>query len=69
VLEGAVGDRVLRGAERAAAEAPTPETPVDVVEEAARTAFGDGDGDGDRTRDKRERRRQRRQARPHGRPR
>jgi SecD/SecF fusion protein len=68
VLEGAAGDRVLRQAEVAAAQEPTPETPVDVVEDAARSAFGDGDGDRV-ARDKRERRRQRRQARPHGRPR
>jgi len=68
VLEGAAGDRVLRQAEVAAAAEPAPETPVDVVEDAAGSAFGDGDGDRV-SRDKRERRRQRRQARPHGRPR
>jgi SecD/SecF fusion protein len=59
-IEGSVGDRVLRQAELAAAEEPTPPTPVDVVESAL-------DGDDDEA--KRERRRQRRKTRPHGRAR
>jgi SecD/SecF fusion protein len=59
-VEGSVGDRVLRQAELAAAEEPTPQTPVDVVESAL-------DGDDDEA--KRERRRQRRKTRPHGRAR
>jgi SecD/SecF fusion protein len=53
-------ESVLVEAERAAAEEPTPETPVDVIE----NALTDGDSDA-----KRERRRQRRKSRPHGRAR
>jgi SecD/SecF fusion protein len=63
--EGKAGDRVLAAAERAAADEPTPETPLDVVEEGI-AAIG---GDGKDPEAKRERRRQRRQSRPHGRPR
>jgi SecD/SecF fusion protein len=59
-IEGSVATRILRQAEEAAAEEPTPATPVDVVE----AALTDGD-----TEAKRERRRQRRRARPHGRAR
>jgi SecD/SecF fusion protein len=59
-MEGSVGDRVLRQAELAAAEEPTPPTPVDVVESAL---------DGNDEEAKRERRRQRRKTRPHGRAR
>jgi SecD/SecF fusion protein len=59
-IEGSVAARILRQAEEAAAEEPTPATPVDVVEEA----ITDGDSEA-----KRERRRQRRRARPHGRAR
>jgi SecD/SecF fusion protein len=59
-IEGSVGERVLRQAEIAASEEPTPATPVDVIEEA----IVDGDSDA-----KRERRRQRRKTRPHGRAR
>jgi hypothetical protein len=51
---------VLAEAERAAAEEPTPETPLDVIEDA----LSDGDPAA-----KKERRRQRRRARPHGRAR
>jgi SecD/SecF fusion protein len=60
--EGSVGQRLLQEAERAAAEEPAPQTPVDVVQ----TAVGDGVDDAAA---KRERRRQRRNARPHGRAR
>jgi SecD/SecF fusion protein len=59
-IEGSVAARILRQAEEAAAEEPTPATPVDVVE----AAVTDGDSEA-----KRERRRQRRRARPHGRAR
>jgi SecD/SecF fusion protein len=69
VLEGAAGDRVLRQAERAAAEEPAPATPVDEIEHAVAAIGGDGDGDGDGRDAKRERRRQRRKTRPHGRAR
>jgi len=55
--------QVLEEAERAAAAAPAPETPVDLIESGI-AAARDGD-----TEQKRERRRQRRQSRPHGRPR
>jgi SecD/SecF fusion protein len=58
--EGSLGSRVLAQAERAAAEEPTPDTPLDVVEDA----LTDGDSEA-----KRERRRQRRKTRPHGRAR
>jgi SecD/SecF fusion protein len=63
-LEGAAGERVLREAERAAAEEPAPSTPVDELKEAV-AAVTDGDGREAR----RERRRQRRKTRPHGRAR
>jgi hypothetical protein len=61
--------RLLRRAERAAADEPTPLTPMDEVEKGIAAveheiaAVVEGDDA------KRERRRQRRQARPHGRPR
>ncbi|MFL5964350.1 MAG: protein translocase subunit SecD [Gaiellaceae bacterium] len=58
--EGSFSSRVLVEAEKAAAEEPTPETPLDVIEDA----LTDGDSEA-----KRERRRQRRKARPHGRAR
>jgi SecD/SecF fusion protein len=61
VLPGPAAERVLERAEHAAMEEPTPETPMDEVEQAIGAVI-DGDA-------KRERRRQRRQARPHGRPR
>jgi SecD/SecF fusion protein len=61
--EGHAADRLLREAEEAAANAPAPETPVDLVESGLAAAT-DGDSDA-----KRARRRQRRQNRPHGRPR
>jgi SecD/SecF fusion protein len=60
VSEGSVGDRVLVAAQKAAADEPTPATPLDVVE----AVVADGDEEA-----KRERRRQRRKARPHGRAR
>ncbi len=60
-IEGSVAARLLRQAEVAAAEEPTPATPVDVVESVVDEAT-DSDA-------KRERRRQRRKARPHGRAR
>jgi SecD/SecF fusion protein len=63
-VEGPAADRVLLEATRAAAQEPTPATPVDEVEEAVAAVTGDGDSD-----DKRERRRQRRRTRPHGRAR
>jgi SecD/SecF fusion protein len=56
---------VLRGAERAAAAAPAPATPVDAIGEAVEAVVGDGD----EAAAKRERRRQRRRSRPHGRAR
>jgi hypothetical protein len=61
--EGAAGDRLLREAEQAAAEEPTPETPIDVIEDVV-TADGKDDEAA-----KLERRRQRRRSRPHGRAR
>jgi SecD/SecF fusion protein len=61
--EGPAADALLQEAERAAAEEPAPETPVDLVESGI-SAARDGDPEA-----KRERRRQRRQSRPHGRPR
>jgi hypothetical protein len=60
-MEGSVGERVLRQAEVAAAAEPTPETPMDVVEDALAP---DGNAEA-----KLERRRQRRKTRPHGRAR
>jgi SecD/SecF fusion protein len=59
-MEGSVGERVLRQAEVAAADEPTPATPIDVIEDVVT----DGDAEA-----KRARRRQRRKARPHGRAR
>ncbi len=64
--------QALRRAERAAAEAPSPATPLDAIEDAIEAVTGiDVDGDGEvTTRDaKREKRRQRRKSRPHGRAR
>ena len=58
--EGPKADRLLAEAEQAAADEPTPETPLDVIE----AAVTDGDPEA-----KRERRRQRRKSRPHGRAR
>jgi hypothetical protein len=52
---------VLAEAEKAAADEPNPETPLDVVEDAIGL---DGDAEA-----KKERRRQRRKSRPHGRAR
>jgi SecD/SecF fusion protein len=60
--EGAESQRLLQQAEVAAAEEPTPVTPVDVVTAAL-------EGNGDDAAAKRERRRQRRRSRPHGRAR
>jgi SecD/SecF fusion protein len=57
--EGAKADRLLAEAEQAAADEPTPETPLDVI-----AAVVDDDPDA-----KREARRQRRKSRPHGRAR
>ncbi|HLM34793.1 MAG TPA: protein translocase subunit SecD [Gaiellaceae bacterium] len=64
VVDGLTSDRVLAEAERAAAEAPAPRTPVDEIQEAVAAVAGDGDSEA-----KRERRRQRRRTRPHGRAR
>jgi len=61
--EGAAADSLLQEAEEAAAAAPMPETPIDLVESGISSAR-DGDAEA-----KRVRRRQRRQSRPHGRPR
>ncbi|MDX6427083.1 MAG: SecD/SecF fusion protein, partial [Gaiellaceae bacterium] len=58
--EGSMSARVLAEAEKAASEEPTPETPLDVLEDA----LTDGDSEA-----KKERRRQRRKSRPHGRAR
>ena len=63
--EGAAADRLLAQAEIAAADEPTPETPLDVVESGV-GAVTDGPLDDEA---KRERRRQRRKSRPHGRAR
>ncbi|HEY3922802.1 MAG TPA: protein translocase subunit SecD [Gaiellaceae bacterium] len=62
-LSERASQRMLDRAEKAAAEEPTPETPVDVIEDAI-GAVTDGGDDA-----KRERRRQRRKTRPHGRAR
>jgi SecD/SecF fusion protein len=68
VLDDAGSRKLLRRAERAAAEEPAPETPIDYVEDAIEAVVDAAGGDG--TRDaKRERRRQRRRSRPHGRAR
>jgi SecD/SecF fusion protein len=56
--------RLLAEAEQAAARAPTPTTPMDVIEAGVASAADSIDPDA-----KKERRRQRRQSRPHGRPR
>ena len=58
--EGSFSSRVLAEAEKAASEEPTPETPLDVIEDV----LTDGDSAA-----KKERRRQRRKSRPHGRAR
>jgi SecD/SecF fusion protein len=58
--EGSAGNRLLAEAEIAAAEEPTPATPLDVAE----SVLTDGNAEA-----KRERRRQRRRTRPHGRAR
>jgi SecD/SecF fusion protein len=58
--EGSFSGRVLAEAEKAASEEPTPETPLDVIEDV----LTDGDSAA-----KKERRRQRRKSRPHGRAR
>jgi SecD/SecF fusion protein len=58
--------RILRRAEQAAVAEPTPETPMDVIEDAIEHTIDIVDGDGARDA-KRERRRQRRKTRPHGR--
>jgi SecD/SecF fusion protein len=58
--------RVLRRAEQAAGDEPTPETPMDVIEGAIEHTIEAVEGDGARDA-KRERRRQRRKTRPHGR--
>jgi SecD/SecF fusion protein len=63
-VDGVAGERVLREAQRAAAEEPAPPTPVDEIQEAVAAVAGDGDSEA-----KRERRRQRRRTRPHGRAR
>jgi SecD/SecF fusion protein len=60
-IEGSVAQRLLRHAEVAAAEEPTPATPIDAVEAVV--------GEAANSDAKRERRRQRRRARPHGRAR
>ena len=57
--------RVIREAEQAAADEPTPVTPIDEIEHVLGVS---ADG-GESAEAKRERRRQRRQSRPHGRPR
>jgi SecD/SecF fusion protein len=58
---GSVGQAALGRAEQAASAEPTPETPVDVIQNVL---VEDGDAEA-----KRERRRQRRKTRPHGRAR
>jgi SecD/SecF fusion protein len=60
--------RVLRRAELAAGAEPTPETPMDVIEETIEGIVDPQHAPHDATRDaKRERRRHRRRTRPHGR--
>ena len=59
--DGSISSRVLAEAEKAAADEPTPDTPLDVIEEAI--------GLDDDSEAKKERRRQRRKSRPHGRAR
>jgi SecD/SecF fusion protein len=59
-FEGSVAARLVQEAEVAAAEAPAPDSPLDVIE----SAVSDGSSDA-----KRELRRQRRKSRPHGRAR
>lgn len=61
-VDGSVGTRVLGRAEQAAAAEPTPETPIDALENVIADSGGDEEA-------KRERRRQRRKTRPHGRAR
>jgi SecD/SecF fusion protein len=60
-MEGSISSRVLVEAEKAAADEPTPDTPLDVLEDAI--------GLDDDSEAKKERRRQRRKSRPHGRAR
>jgi SecD/SecF fusion protein len=60
--EGVRADRFLAQAERAAAAEPTPETPLDVIEDGVASVIEAPDA-------KLERRRQRRKSRPHGRAR
>jgi SecD/SecF fusion protein len=60
--EGARADRFLAQAEQAAAAEPTPETPLDVIEDGVASIAEGPDA-------KLERRRQRRKSRPHGRAR
>jgi SecD/SecF fusion protein len=59
--------RVLRRAEQAAGDEPTPETPMDVIEDVVEHTVEVVEGDGPARDLKRERRRQRRKTRPHGR--
>jgi SecD/SecF fusion protein len=63
-VEAKSSGRQLAEAEQAAARAPTPSTPMDVIEAGVSAAADSLDPDA-----KKERRRQRRQSRPHGRPR
>ena len=60
--EGVRADRFLAQAERSAAAEPTPETPLDVIEETVASVTEASDA-------KLERRRQRRKSRPPGRAR
>jgi SecD/SecF fusion protein len=60
--EGLPARRLLEEAEKAAADEPAPQTPVDVIEAAVTDGADDEAA-------KRERRRQRRKSRPHGRAR
>jgi SecD/SecF fusion protein len=63
-LEGKSSGKILADAEQAASRAPTPATPMDVVEAGVSAAAEQLDPDA-----KRAARKQRRQSRPHGRPR
>jgi len=63
-LEGKSSGKILADAEQAASRAPTPATPMDVIEAGASAAAESLDPEA-----KRARRKQRRQSRPHGRPR
>jgi SecD/SecF fusion protein len=69
ILDRPARGRALRRAEQAAANEPTPETPMDEVEKEVGKVIGRVTAAAESSETKRARRRQRRAARPHGRPR